>query len=101
MFSHVAHKVKCTIFSTFSLLRIEVGSMHAAFAEWCRCRKYLLDKIFCWKGEEIYRLHVDIPPVFHETEDSKVDMITVFVSDSQEVGHRKIVLLPGPDVPQI
>ena len=41
------------------------------------------------------------PPVFHETEDSKVDMITVFVSDSQEVGHRKIVLLPGPDVPQI
>ena len=44
---------------------------------------------------------MDIPPVFHETEDSKVDMITVFVSDSQEVGHRKIVLLPGPDVPQI
>ena len=81
-------------------MRYEYGSTHAAFAEWCRCRLYLLDEIFTWKDESIYKLH--LPPIFKETEGEefcRVLMIIAFVFDLVDQGHRMIVLCPGPDMP--
>ena len=74
--------------------------MHAAFAEWCRLKLYLLGSdVFEFHGKIYYKLH--IPPIFCETAESEVMMITCLVVDMVDQGHRMIVLCPGPDMPSL
>lgn len=80
-------------------MRYERETMHAAFAEWARCRLYLDNKVFSWQGKNYFKMH--LPPVFNETygEVSEMRMISCFVEDLVEGGYRMIVLTPGPELP--
>lgn len=78
--------------------------MHAAYAEWCRNNRHLVDEEFRWKGAAFFKQH--LPPIWHEVSTGCDDvsrrvMIRSFVFDLIGGGHRMIMLLPDSFVPEI